>query len=132
VMYGELGEVEYSHEGLVALGREKSEEIDAILASRPPIELFGRYWSELVERGLPILEQVDPEDVLHVRFEDLVIEPRRVMSEIADFFELPATDWLDEACALVRGLPPTRFEGLDGGEQKRLVEACRPGMELLG
>ncbi|MBW2499926.1 MAG: sulfotransferase [Deltaproteobacteria bacterium] len=131
VMYGALGEVEYSHDGLVALEREKSDEISELLASRPPIELYGRYWSELVERGLPALEQVDSADVLHVRFEELVTEPQRVMSEIAGFFELLDTDWLDEACALVKGLPPTRFERLSADEQARLREACHAGVELL-
>lgn len=131
VMYGELGEVEYSHEGLIAFEQRNRDAIDAILASRPPIELYGRYWSEQVERGLPVLEQLDPDDVLHVRFEDLVTDPRPVMSGIADFFEIPAGDWLDGACALVKGLPPTRFDRLGADERRKLAEACRPGMERL-
>jgi hypothetical protein len=57
---------------------------------------------------------------------------------IADFFELgdlgweqSGDGWLDRACALVRGVPPTRFEHLPAAEQARLAEACRPGRERL-
>jgi putative sulfotransferase len=131
VMHGEFGEVVYSHDGLVAFERGNREAIDRILASRPPVELYGRYWSEQGARGLPVLEQVDPDDVLHVRFEELVTDPRPVMSRIADFFEILPGDWLDSACAFAKGLPPTRFDRLGADEQRRFSEACRPGMELL-
>lgn len=131
VMYGMLGEVEYSHDGLVEFGRRNSEAIDELLASRPRVELYGRYWSEQVERGLPVLQQVDPGDVLDVSFEELVTRPRERLTEIADFFEIAEGEWLDRACALVKGLPPTRFDRLDAAERHKLEEACRPGMELL-
>ena len=131
VMYGELGVVEYSHEGLVAFERRNREAIDDILASRPPIELYGRYWSEQVERGLPVLAQVDRGDVLDVCFEEMVTRPVEVLNEIADFFEIVRGTWIDRAAALVKGLPPSRFDQLDSDEQRRLREACRPGMVLL-
>jgi hypothetical protein len=44
----------------------------------------------------------------------------------------PRGAWVAEACALVQGLPPTRFDGLAPGEQELLVEACAPGMSRLG
>lgn len=131
VMYGELGEVEYSHDGLVEFERRNRAAFDELLASRPPIELFGRYWSDQVERGVPVLAQVDPDDVLHVRFEELVTQPRSEMTRIADFFEIPRGDWLEDACALPKGLPPTRFDALTPAEQGRLEAACSPGMKLL-
>jgi len=132
VMNGLLGEVEYSHEGLVAFEQREGDAIDRTLASRPPIELFGRYWSGQIERGLPALESVASEDILAVRFEELVTEPLPVIRQIADFFEIAEPDdaWTLRAAALVRGLPPTRFGGLAAPDQRALEAACRPGMEL--
>ena len=70
-------------------------------------------------------------DVLDVRFEDLVVRPLDAMTEIADFFEIGSGEWIERAAALVKGLPPSRFDQLDPNEQRRLREACRPGNTLL-
>ena len=133
VMDGRLGPVEYSHDGLVAFEQANGPAIDQTLAGRPPVELYGRYWSEQVERGLETLAQLDPGDVMEVRFEALVTEPRPILEAMADFFELPAeSGWIDSACALVKGVPPCRFEKLTLDEQALLAEACRPAMQRLG
>lgn len=134
VMNGLLGPVEYSHDGLVAFERENAAAIDETLASRPPVELYGRYWSGQVEDGLRALDTLDPDDVFEVRFEDLVTAPRAILEPMSDFFELPEQDsgWIDRACDLVRGVPPLRFGDLGDDEQQRLAEACAPGMQALG
>ena len=72
VMYGLVGEIEYSHEGLTRMEREDSGAIDRLLETRPPIELYGRYWSEQIERGAEALRSVPPERLLELRFEQLV------------------------------------------------------------
>lgn len=132
VMNGLLGPVDYSHEGLVEFEKRNAKAIDETLASRPPAELYGAYWNQHIESGLAALAEVDPDDVMHVCFEALVTEPRIHMRRIADFFEIPdESGWLDRACALVRGLPPTRFDQLDPGEQERLATACLPARTLL-
>ncbi|MDJ0846957.1 MAG: sulfotransferase [Myxococcota bacterium] len=133
VMNGLLGEVEYSHDGLVDFERRNAEAIDRTLASRPPAELFGRYWSGQVERGVPVLGRVDPAAVLEVRFEELVTRPAPVITEIARFLEIdPSDGWIERAAALVKGMPKARVPDLDAAERRALEEACRPGMELLG
>lgn len=134
VMNGMLGPVEYSHDGLVAFERENAAAIDETLASRPPVELYGRYWSDQVERGMAVLADLDARDVMEVRFEELVREPRPILEEMSAFFEMSDADagWIDGAVALVKGVPPTRFEGLSNDEQESLVEACAPGMRRLG
>jgi putative sulfotransferase len=134
VMNGLLGPVEYSHEGLVAFERENSDAIDETLASRPPVELYGRYWSDQVERGMSVLAELAPGDVMEVRFEELVRDPAPILEEMAAFFEMSdvAAGWIDPAAALVKGVPPTRFGDLSSDEQDRLVEACAPGMRCLG
>jgi putative sulfotransferase len=108
--------------------------ITAMLQSQPPAEFFGRYWSELIARGFRALPRLDADQYLAVRFEDLVAKPAEVLATIADFFAFePADDgWIERAAALVRGIPPTRFDGLAPDEQERLDASCRAGRQLLG
>jgi len=132
VMYGLLGEVEYSHAGLVELERSEPAAIDRLLETRPPIELYGRYWSDQIRRGYAALGRLDPGDFLDVRFEDLVTRPRDVMRRIAEFLEIGAEDeWIARAAGLVRGMPERRYPALDRDERERLDAACRDAMGLL-
>jgi hypothetical protein len=108
--------------------------IAAMLQSKPPVDFFGRYWSELIARGFRALPRLDAEQYLAVRFEDLVAKPAEVLATIADFFAFDAADdgWIERAAALVRGIPPARFGGLAVDEQALLDASCRPGRQLLG
>lgn len=117
--------------------------ISQILASRPPVPAFGRYWSDQVMRGQQALAEIDPSRYFEVRFEDLIAKPQAALGAIRDFFELPGDKlsgdplqgdpgWIARAAALVRGAPPGRFEALAREERTALDEACRPGMQALG
>lgn len=107
--------------------------ISQILASRPPPEYFGRYWSDQLRRGATARAAIDPARYRAIRFEELVRDPVLVLREVAAFLELPVEGgWVDRAAALVRGRPPLRFPGLSPSEQAALEEACRPGFEALG
>jgi hypothetical protein len=133
VIYGLLGEVEYSHDGLVALERSEPAAIDRLLETRPPIELYGRYWSDQIRRGYAALGRLDPGDFLDVRFEELVARPREELRRIAEFLEIGADDaWIARAADLVRGLPERRAPALPPDERERLDAACRDAMALLG
>ncbi len=133
VMNGLAGEIEYTHEGLTTLEREKPERIDELLATRSPIELYGNYWSDQIRRGYAARTELDPSIVLDVRFEDLVTQPREVLEEIADFLALPEdSGWIEGAANLSRGLPALRFPDLDPAERDRLDSACRQAMALVG
>lgn len=107
--------------------------ISRILASRPPIEYYGRYWSDQVVNGSRTIDRLPPERIHAIRFEALVAEPRSVLSGICEFFGLEARgDWLARAVARVRGIPPLRAPLLEARERERLLAACRPGARLLG
>jgi hypothetical protein len=107
--------------------------ISRLLASRPPVEYFGRYWTQELTHGFRAVASLDAARYRDVRFEELVAEPKAVLREIGEFFELEADGgWLERAAALVRGAPPTRFDTLSPDEQAALADACRPGMQLLG
>ena len=108
--------------------------ISQILASRPPVEYFGRYWTDQLVRGLEALAVLGKDRYLAVSFENLLTDPLGVLHSIAAFFELdPQRDpWMERAAGLIRGRVPTRFERLPKIEQAALAEACRVGQQLLG
>ena len=105
-----------------------------LLESRPPVEYFGRYWSDLVSQGFHALGALDADQYLEVCFEDLVAKPEKVLRIISEFFELdPEREgWIERAAGLVRGIPPTRFAQLSRDERERLAQACRADQQLLG
>jgi hypothetical protein len=107
--------------------------ISRILASTPPAEAFGRYWTDQIVRGTSALAALPSEQRLDLRFEDLLQDPGEALQRIAAFFALDEDpDFLPRACQLVCGIPPARFPKLSAEEQARLVEACAPGQARLG
>jgi hypothetical protein len=137
VMNGLAGEIEYSHEGLTRLEREDGAAIDRLLETRPPIELYGRYWSDQIRSGDAARRRLSPDAFLDVRFEDLVTRPHEALRRIGDFLELPADGagadaWIERAAALSRGMPALRRPELDDEERRRLDAACAEAMALVG
>lgn len=109
--------------------------LDRILESRPPVALFGRYWSEQVTRGARGLKTIAPERYRELRFEDLVARPAESLRAVADFLALPGSGgapWIERAAGLVRGAPPERKATLSEHEVRQLESVCRPGMQVLG
>jgi hypothetical protein len=102
------------------------------LEGTPPVELYGRYWSDQVERGTGALAAVPAGQVLTVAFEDVVRDPAPHLDELARFLELPADPGFPErAAALVRGVPPARAPALAGPEREALDRACDRGRAAL-
>ncbi len=112
---------------------DPADPVSQILASRPPVEYFGRYWADQLARGYRALRRLDADRYLEIAFEELVAEPRTTLERIAGFLDLgTGGDWVPRAAALIRGIPPTRFGELSPDEQVRLAEACRTGQQLVG
>lgn len=104
-----------------------------VVEHAPPLWCAGRYWSDQVLRGYRALADLDPDQWLDVRFEDLVADPAATLERIAGFFDLPAdAGFVARGAALVGDPPSSRFARLSAAEQDELREACRPGMVLLG
>lgn len=119
--------------GLVPDVKEGEDVISLMLESEPPVEIYGRFWSDQLCRGFRAAARMEPSQYLDVRFEDLVGRPTEVTTTIGRFFALPEADgWIARAAALVRGVPPTRFESLGPADQALLTDAVRPGQILLG
>ncbi len=133
LMNGFVQDVDFTYEGLCDLVEKRPEQIDALLEAKPPVELYGSYWSSQVTSGLTALEQIDPQRVLTIGFERMVADPLPAIGRIFDFLELQGGDGCAErAAALVRGVPPRRFPQLRVDERHKLHAACSPAMQALG
>ena len=121
--------------GIMPEGVDPADEeavVDGWLTGNPPIELYGRYWSEQLATGMPTLEGLGPDRLRTIRFEDVMADPEAAMTELAAFFAFPSDDgFAARAATLVRGLPPARFPEQSGEDQAALAAACAPGDALL-
>lgn len=98
------------------------------LDGTPPVELYGRYWSDQVVRGCEAARAVPGLRLTTIAFEDLVGRPADVLPVVGDALSLGADDgFVARAAALVRGVPPTRAGDLGPAERAALDAACRPG-----
>lgn len=98
-----------------------------------PVHRFGLFWSIQILRGMARLNALPRDRVLHVRYEDLLVNPVEVVTKIFCFV-LPDIDpqpWAREAARLVRH-NASKWSALPEHERERLNFACRPGLRLLG
>jgi len=101
------------------------------IENAPPLEAFGRFWSEIIARLYSNIQMIPPERFMEVRSEDLVADPASVLAKIQVFFELPENeDWLREASAIVEPVP-SRADQLPEEERRKLEAACHWGQVLL-
>lgn len=105
------------------------------LLERYPLELadFAAFWSELILVGERVLAPLPASRRLNVRFEDVQENPRETLDALIRFIDpsLESAAWLEDACGMIR---PTRsrFAQLSDAEQRKITDACRPGLEALG
>ena len=106
--------------------------VDGWLGADPPVELFGRYWSDQLAAGSPVLDAFPAERLLTLRFEDVVADPTLHLEQVAAFLDLPPDPGFSaRAATLVRGAPTPRFTSLAAADRAALAEACAPGFSLL-
>ena len=94
---------------------------------------YGDLWSRVILRGQKLLAAMPPERVLELRYEDVGERPQEKLRQLAAFIDPSLSDdaWLREAARLPRPNPP-KYLSLDPETQRRLTEACAPGLEALG
>ncbi len=94
---------------------------------------FGRFWSAMVERSRWVLADLPPKALLNVKMEDMQAEPEAQIRRLIRFVapELEDDEWVRAASKIPRSTV-SRFDNLDPAEQAELVQACRPGLEILG
>jgi hypothetical protein len=98
-----------------------------------PIEpaWFGLNWSNMVTQGLTELADAGSSRVLHVPFEELVVDPVPWVSRLVDFIGVEADPpWIGRQCNKVRH-PISRWASLNGPARRRLDRACAVGTAVL-
>jgi putative sulfotransferase len=96
-----------------------------------PIENFGSSWTTMERRGIELLAQLPRSQVHIVRYENLVQDPKNVLSGVLGFIGVDqGEEYLARAAAIVRP-NPAKWPLLPEAERERLDQACRLGMALL-
>jgi len=102
----------------------------------PPIEEFGKMWSEWVTEAVSAMQQANAE-VLAISYESLMAEPEQALTHFLRFttdrIKLTREDsaWI-ETVAAGTAAAPNHYSQLTVEEQSRLDETCGPGMRALG
>jgi hypothetical protein len=106
----------------------------SVFEGRPPAHGFGRFWADQLSAGYRGVAKLRPEQYKEIWFEHLIERPVETMRGVAHFFELDPDlgGWIDEAAALIAGMPPSRAAALGEEERARLSEVCRTGNRLQG
>ena len=94
---------------------------------------YGDLWSQMILRGQKLLATLPPDQVLALRYEDVLQNPREKLRELIAFIDpsLVTDAWLEEAVRVPRPNPP-KYLSLEPDTQRRLTEACAPGLQALG
>ena len=97
------------------------------------IAAYGSLWSQMILRGQKLLAALPPEQVLVLRYEDVLQNPREKLRELITFIDpsLSNDTWLDAAARVPLPNPP-KYLSLHPETQRRLTEACAPGLQALG
>jgi hypothetical protein len=99
----------------------------------PSYAQFGDFWSQQVAVGFREFLHMKPDQLLDVKFEDLIARPRETLSVVAEFFGVPENQaWLDEAAAMIAAAPKMRAHLLSPEDRAALERSCRIGQHLLG
>ena len=94
---------------------------------------YGGLWSQMILRGQKLLAALPPERVLSLRYEEVVQRPHDKLRELIAFIDpsLSNDTWLQQAARIPQP-SPSRYLSLGAETQRRLTEACAPGLEALG
>jgi hypothetical protein len=95
-----------SADGQVASWGPRLRDMDALVASRPPLEVCALQWRRCVEQAAGDLAMLDSARVHRIRYEDFVAEPATHLADIAAFAGRPAHD--DDVCAAVSHVVPEK------------------------
>ncbi|MEO6891926.1 MAG: sulfotransferase [Ktedonobacteraceae bacterium] len=103
-----------------------------IVSGPIPLSAFGRYWSSLIISGVQALSVLPEEQILTIRYEDIVAAPQPNLARLIDFIDpsLQNADWLARASTLVEHRP-SGWEHLPAAEREAFERACQPGQAVL-
>lgn len=98
----------------------------------PSIEQFGHYWSYCLAKLYAHVSRLRPEQLLTVGYEALLADPRAVLEQVADFYEMPDDPgWMDRAAAKIVRRERPHVDDLPAADRAALERACEFGRTLL-
>jgi hypothetical protein len=106
----------------------------AIMTHPIPLSLFGsKIWSPMVLAGAKALSELDPGSWMALNYQDLVDDPARALTRLADFIGVAARmEWIEAAAALViPGRIGSARAAVDPVAFASLVTACAPGARAV-
>lgn len=124
----ELAQTEYGGKPV-----SPSDPISLRFTNRPGYEEYAAYWNYQLSIAYQTFAKMDPSQLLQVRFDELIADPKKILEEISDFFELPGVPgWMDKAAGMVDStLIRSSLDKLTESEREQLDKACMPGQVLL-
>ena len=97
------------------------------------VRRFADYWSFCIARGYHVMPRIKPENLLEIRFENLLANPPAVLSEVAAFFGMPDdSGWIERAQTHIDRQVPLRAPDLSEADRAALDEGCYYGQLLIG
>lgn len=97
-----------------------------------PVEVYADFWLHSLVMAYREFKYLRPEQLLEIRYEELVENPRVTLTRVAGFFELVEDEeWLDTAVKDIKMASP-RASQLGEEEMQRLKKACWLGHILTG
>ncbi len=104
----------------------------AFLSYRIPLNTCGALWSQQIDSGLRVLNKVPEEQILTLRYEDILAEPAQQLERMTGFIgeEYHDADWVKRCAAMVRK-PRHSWRDLPADEARELSRACQPGLDML-
>ncbi|GHC52777.1 sulfotransferase [Streptomyces flavofungini] len=103
-----------------------------VLDSDLPLTGFGALWSELITQGVGLLSEVPASSRTTLAYEDLLDEPRKELTRLADFIGVePLPEWLDTGAARLDDSRRGSALRLPAAELAALRKCCAPGARVL-
>jgi putative sulfotransferase len=107
-------------------------DLASFLSLRAPLPFYVDNWQQQIASGRDALEQLPPERLLTLRYEDFLVYPKRQLDLLADFMgkDIIDEEWSTRCAATVRP-PRSTWRDLPMDEARALTKACGPGFEML-
>ncbi len=98
----------------------------------PP--LCGHYWSGEIMEGLAVLDKLESDRLLTIRYEDILTKPHETITKMIGYVRQNDASrekaFVERASALVRS-PRAQWQKLEPRMREQLELACKPGFAAL-
>ncbi|EST38181.1 hypothetical protein N566_08885 [Streptomycetaceae bacterium MP113-05] len=117
------------------LGRRLADDdfdVSAALRHPLPLERFGTLWSRMITEGVAHLDALPADLRMSVAFEDVLADPERELTRLAEHIGVRAEpDWLRAAGLLLDAGRPADRAAPPTAAQEALRDSCAPGTRAL-